>query len=279
MIKMKNSGYSMKFRIEVLKSAFNAFEKMLEDDKNGNKPLFRSREWQCEERLKSKQEKKNNWFKGKRGQIDYKTVLFVPPTPGGELAKEMQKREAELNKYKGDRINIVEEGGIKFENLITTKNPFKTLKCNEKLCPICKDTALKIPCNTNNCGYRWVCINCKDKNVEKIYEGETSRSLRVRANEHMKDLKNEKLTSALYKHKVLEHQNETVNYKFEVTGKFRDALTREANESVRISDRKTTQLLNCKSEFNHPPTARVVVEKKKIMSTQPKTNLNHKENN
>ena len=48
----------------------------------------------------------------------------------------------------------------------------------------------------------------------------------------------------------------------EITGKFKDALTRQANEAVRIYSRPSHELLNSKSEFNHPPLARVVVEKK-----------------
>ena len=62
---------------------------------------------------------------------------------------------------------------------------------------------------------------------------------------------------------MLEHINEDVEFGLEITGKFRDALTRQANESVRIYNRKGTEILNSKSEFNHPPTARVVVEKRK----------------
>ena len=49
----------------------------------------------------------------------------------------------------------------------------------------------------------------------------------------------------------------------EITQKFTDALTRQANEAVRISSRSGHELLNSKSEFNHPPLARVVVERKK----------------
>ena len=62
---------------------------------------------------------------------------------------------------------------------------------------------------------------------------------------------------------MLEHINEDVEYGLEITGIYRDALTRQANESVRIYNRKESESLNSKSEFNHPPTARVVVEKKK----------------
>ena len=61
---------------------------------------------------------------------------------------------------------------------------------------------------------------------------------------------------------MLEHKNEKVEFKMEITGVFKDALTRQADESVRIQARTNTELMNSKSEFNHPPIARVIVEKK-----------------
>ena len=60
MVKLKNSGYSQKFRTEILNSGLHAFEKMLEDDNSGAKPLYRSREWNKEERQASKIKKKFN---------------------------------------------------------------------------------------------------------------------------------------------------------------------------------------------------------------------------
>ena len=68
----------------------------------------------------------------------------------------------------------------------------------------------------------------------------------------------------LYKHKMAPHPHENVKFRMEITGQFRDALTRQANKAVRIYQRPATELLNSKSEFNHPPTARVKVEKKNI---------------
>ena len=47
----------------------------------------------------------------------------------------------------------------------------------------------------------------------------------------------------------------------EITKKFKDALTRQANEAVRIYSRPGHEILNSKSEFNHPPLGWVVVEK------------------
>ena len=50
-----------------------------------------------------------------------------------------------------------------------------------------------------------------------------------------------------------------------ITHNFKDPLTRQANEAVRIDKRneKKGELLNSKNEFHHPEIARIVVEKNK----------------
>ena len=60
MLKLKNSGYSEKYRLEILNSAPKAFGKMIEEDKNNVKPLFRDRFWNKAERDKAKKIKKVN---------------------------------------------------------------------------------------------------------------------------------------------------------------------------------------------------------------------------
>ena len=67
----------------------------------------------------------------------------------------------------------------------------------------------------------------------------------------------------MYKHQMLDHKEEKVEFDLEITGIFKDALSRQANESVRIYSRQSSEILNSKIEFHHPPTARVVVERKK----------------
>ena len=270
MLKMRNSGYSEKFRKEILNSILNAFDKILNDDKNGVKPLFRSKSWNSEARKKSKLDKKYNWWNKKEARIQYKSVLWVTPTPGAVLAKAVSKREEELNKNSSERIKVMEKGGLKMKDIMTTKNPNKKSECTQKTCPMCKPSKFvevnpdgsKYPCNTNNVGYRWHCLKCREANKVKVYEGESARSARIRGAEHLKDLEKKNPKSALYKHVQTHHNNEEVKFEMEITKNFRDALTRQANEAVRIYSRPGTELLNSKSEFNHPPLARVVVEKK-----------------
>jgi hypothetical protein len=264
MVKLKNSGYSEKYRKEILDSALKGFEKMINDDKTGAKPLFRTRNWNRKEREDKKRNSKLNWYKNhKNPNVSYKSVLFVPPTPGGLLTKLMKIREEEINRNSQERIKIIEKSGQNIENILVKKDPFKKENCSEKLCPICKNTDKKLDvyCNTNNVGYKWQCNTCKSRNRTMVYEDETSRSARMRGIEHVQAYKRKAPDSVMYKHKILEHQNEDMDFVMEITGVFKDALTRQAEEGVRIHGRKGDELMNSKSEFNHPPVARVVVEK------------------
>ena len=83
MFTMKNSGYPERFRREILDSTTKAFDKMVSDDKSNMKPIYRSKSWNFEARLKSKSVKKRNWWNSEKSDIHYKSVLFVTPTPGG----------------------------------------------------------------------------------------------------------------------------------------------------------------------------------------------------
>ena len=63
--RMQFSGYDREFRAQVVESAMKGFDKMLEKDRTGVEPLYRSREWNKVERMKARRERKTEWFKGK----------------------------------------------------------------------------------------------------------------------------------------------------------------------------------------------------------------------
>ena len=123
------------------------------------------------------------------------------------MAKEMKKREEELNRLSSERIKIIEEGGTKMSNLVSGKNPFPNKKCTGKeleKCLVCKSSESENPkfsCRQNNIGYRLGCTTCKERGKTKIYEGETSRAARLRGKEHMGGLKNKNPNNVMYKHK------------------------------------------------------------------------------
>ena len=166
---------------------------------------------------------------------------------------------------------MVEKAGMKIKDILSSKNSVKNPECKETICPLCTRSKhvepgtekSRLPCNTNNIGYRWRCLKCQEMDTVKVYEGETGRSARIRGGEHLRDLEKKREKSALYKHvKNCHNDDEEVKFRMEITKKFKDALTRQADEAVRIFTQPGHQLLNSKSEFNHPPLARVVVEKR-----------------
>ena len=115
-------------------------------------------------------------------------------------------------------------------------------------------TKNKFHCSSHNVGYQIKCNTCNS-----VYHGETSRKVSVRAIEHCKDILKQNEESPLVKHLLLKHP-EGSKFTLKVTGQFYDALTRQANESVRIQS-SATACLNSKAEFNGPKLARISLEK------------------
>ena len=81
---------------------------MKNDDAMGIKPMYRSRDWNLEERTKKKSMKKLGWWNSEHSKTKYTSVLFVTPNPGGTLVKDLKQRELEINKNSNERVKIVE---------------------------------------------------------------------------------------------------------------------------------------------------------------------------
>ena len=69
--------------------------------------------------------------------------------------------------------------------------------------------------------------------------GESSRSLYERAKEHVADKKNLAEDSHMIKQWALDHSDLKTppKFRFEIIGSFRDAVTRQVTEAVRIEHR------------------------------------------
>ena len=89
---LKRSGYSEKFRYEVISDALRGHEKMQQRENEGGQPVDRPREFDEAGRRKRKEEKPGRWFrKEKRGTNIREGVIIVPPTPESSLAKALKK--------------------------------------------------------------------------------------------------------------------------------------------------------------------------------------------
>ena len=75
-------------------------------------------------------------------------VMFVPFTPGGELARRLRESEAQLEKQTGYRIKIVERTGTKIEDLLHRSNPWQGQDCEREGCLLCK-TKIRTAKNTD----------------------------------------------------------------------------------------------------------------------------------
>ena len=74
---------------------------------------------------------------GKKETSKIKSVMFVPHTPGSELAKRLRENEEQLVKLTGSKIKIVERTGTKLQDLLTRANPWTGSDCERENYLLC----------------------------------------------------------------------------------------------------------------------------------------------
>ena len=92
---------------------------------------------------------------------------------------------------------------------------------------------------------------------EVKYEGESGSNGYSRGGEHSTALELKQEDNALWKHCLVAHGGEKVEFSMKVVGTFQSCLVRQVNEGVRIK-RSQAQLMNSKAEFHQHPVVRVV---------------------
>ena len=204
-----------------------------------------------------------------------RTILFVEQSHRGLLAKTLKETEQRMSNLMGFRIKIVERGGTSLKLLLHKSNPWKGSACGRLDCITCNQGGETLPdCTRRNVLYENVCQDCnpgeekrakkvedlEDKgDVPSIYVGETSRSVKERALEHWSDFRSGDTDSHILKHWTLHHGAVgQPNFKMKVVASFKDALSRQVAEAIRIMLRKNT--LNSKSGFNRCSIVRLVLE-------------------
>ena len=100
-----------------------------------------------------------------------KGVLFVPYTPGGELAKRMREAEAKLETLTGYKLKVVERAGTKLVDILTKSDPWQGADCGREDCLLCLTKAATgknktQDCTRRNLVYETWCINCLERDEE-----------------------------------------------------------------------------------------------------------------
>ena len=252
MLRMRKAGYNEKYRESILTNAINIYTKKIEDEKNNVRPVYRNKNWKKDERRKDKENKRKNWAT-KNGHI---APIFVPATPGGELARRM-RRVAEKEKKDGIHFNIIEIGGRTLKSELQKSNPTATPGCDKEDCLPCSNGRGKGgKCHANNVNYLIECLECPEQQ-RPIYHGETSKNLYTRASQHLSMRSHEE--SFMRKHEVETHEGRKVKFGAKVTHTNRDCMSRQIREGVSMR-RSTQPLLNSKTEWFQPPIFRVINE-------------------
>ena len=100
-----------------------------------------------------------------------------------------------------------------------------------------------------------------DLTGKNVYVGETSRSLFERAREHIKDGEAKTEDSHISKHWEQEHPGEPMpEFRFKIIRSFKDSLSRQVAESVRI-DLRGEGILNSKTVYSRNRLPRLEIEK------------------
>jgi hypothetical protein len=212
---LRNSGYEPTFRIEVLNSGLTAYNRILEADLAGKKPMYRSREWKktAQGMEYQKCRKSKNWLGS------YKSCIFVPPTPDSELQKLMQAKKKELRAGGREKfpIKIIETVGKPLESILVKSDPFDGNKCSDETCQPNRNKQNKISCCRNNVGYEIKCKICHWDGGSEVnsapkgasYFGETGENMHTRMKSHESKFRSKTLKvregSAFYIHMVNEH--------------------------------------------------------------------------
>ena len=260
MQKLKSSQYTENERLLILKGGIKTYENLRKLENEGKRPFFRPPETRSLER-KKKKDKVVNWFKDKNKENENKfaAVMFVEATPESELVKKL--REAE-NKFKIDdakRIKFIEKCGNKIIDSIRISDTHRTNCAKETKCLACEYAKSFSNCRKENVGYAIDCLSCKEKGIEKVYEGESSRNMYLRQVEHTKQYQNKDPNSVLLRHAIAEHKDEDPNdvkFQMKLKGTFQTPLQRIINEGVRIKQREPKTLMNSKMEYFGPSVRR-----------------------
>ena len=154
------------------------------------------------------------------------------------------------------------------------KDPGKGSHCGRVPCPPCDSSEKRQNCRSRNLVYESKCKVCNPTSQEEsghqsagnkprmgIYIGETSRSLHERALEHIKDAEGFCPKSHIVKHWMTSHPelDAPPQMEFGITAMFRDCLSRQIGEALRISYSKDN-ILNSKGEYLGNVISRLTIE-------------------
>ena len=222
MERMRDSGYGERYRLETIQSILLGWDKMVEEERSGRRPINRLRTYQERERRESRWKRKGNWYKAG----GYSSVVFCPWTPNGELARRWKEVEERGAATRGWRYRVVELGGRPLSSILCT-NPWAGPYV-ATYCLICT-TGGKGNCGWPGCTYAIKCVTCevrgphtvpKEEEVGgerrpgqgqvgvpclSLYHGQSSYSGYTRGLDHQEEITRKDKSNACWRHSLIYH--------------------------------------------------------------------------
>ena len=128
---------------------------------------------------------------------------MVNPTPGGELARQLQK--VVYDNPGPVNIKIQEQGGLQVSSKLQKANPNRKKRCSSKDCLTCKHGRGKGgEFRRNNVGYILICDICGVEEVCYVL-GETGQNAYTRGLKNMANYGGRRTDSPLWKHAEIAH--------------------------------------------------------------------------
>ena len=175
--------------------------------------MYRSKRWNAEGRREEKRQKAR-WYE-KDGSD---ATFFVCATPNSELAEECRG----VFKKSGLKVKVIEKTGKIMKEMLVKSDPFKEIRCNKNNCEACL-VGDNINCKARDVLYKMSCqgINKDGNQCQNIhYDGETSRSIGERFQEHVSKYNHAKpsvrKTSVFYDHVQKDHNGVNPPIKVEI---------------------------------------------------------------
>ena len=161
----------------------------------------------------------------------------------------------DFEKVTGWRVPVVERAGRAMRSMAKAE-PLKKKGCRREDCFPCSSGGGN--CERNGVGYKICCERCLRAGRCSEYDGESGSNGYSRGKEQAGGLRLEEEENPLWKHCMVEHEGEKVEFSMKVLESFHSAMARQVNEGVRIKRSKADCLMNSKSEFHQHPVVRVV---------------------
>jgi hypothetical protein len=256
------SGYPEEYRAGVLKAALTGYQRQVEADQSGEKPLYRPREWQEAARRRRKGLRRAAWYR------PADTVLFLPATPNSELAEMAREVLEQEGGRLGVNIRVVETAGVSLRQQLVRTDLGTGAACPQGDCMLCLTNPAQggsLRHHRASSLYTGTCRPCREERGEgytAVYTGETGSSGYTRTLEHREGIVKKKEDNGFAKHLAEYHpdrEGDPEAFQFTVERTFRKPMDRQVSEAVAIHTCRADLVLNSKSEWEQPATERVVM--------------------